>query len=93
MHDGDRIRSRLIQLAVNHRFVGRLESGFFVLIAAVEIGDDDIARLGKKQSGFFRSAAADQHVLVAETRAHVAGGFFEHAELGENAARQRNLAR
>ena len=92
MHDCDRIRSRLIQLAMNHRFVGRLESGFLVLIPAVEIGDDDIAWLGEKQAGFFRSAATDQHVLAAETRAHVAGSFLEHAELGENAARQRNFA-
>ena len=65
VHHRDRIRSRLIQLAVNHRFVGRLESGFFILIPAIEIGDDDIAEFGKKQTGFFRSAAADQHVRAA----------------------------
>ena len=78
MHDGRRIRSRLVYFAVDDCFIGRLEPGFLVPIAAVEIGDNNIARLGKKQTGFFRSAAADQHVLFIEASADVARGFFEH---------------
>ena len=41
---------------------------------------------------FPSAAAADEHVRpIGATRAHMAGGFLEQAELGEDLARQRDL--
>ena len=87
-----RVRSGFVDLAVNDGFVRRLEPGCLVLIAAVQIGGDDIASLREEKPGLVWSAAADEHMSVSKTSADMAGCFFEHSKLGKNPTGQRHLA-
>ena len=92
MDDRRGVRSRFVDLTMNDGFVGRLEPGLLVLIAAVKIGDDDIASRREEKPGFLWSAAADEHMGVSETSAYMAGCFFEQTKLGKNPTGQRHFA-
>jgi hypothetical protein len=78
---------------MNTSFIGRFEAGFSFLALPFQISQQDVAGLSEEEAGFSRPAASDQHLVFTITRAHMACGFFEEPELGENAARQSHLSR
>ena len=85
-------RTGSVKLAVDYRFIRRLECAFACESLAIEIRQHHVCRLGKKQAVFFFAATADQHRCSARAaRAHMAGGFLEQTELGEDPAGQRDF--
>jgi hypothetical protein len=77
---------------MNDGFVGRLEPGLLLLIAAVKIGDYDIASLREEKPSLVWAAAADEHMSVSKTSADMAGCLFEHSQLGKDPTGQRHFA-
>jgi hypothetical protein len=93
MNDRADIAACLIKLAVDTRFVGRLQASVFLRSMPVQISADNVPWRGEKKPSLFFAAAANQHALaVAAARAHMTGGFFEQSELGENLAGQCDLS-
>jgi hypothetical protein len=78
---------------MNTRFIGRFETGFCFLALSFKISQQNVAGLSEEEAGFSRPAAPDEHLIFTITSAHMACGFFEQAELGENATRQSHLSR
>ena len=94
MDDAAAVGPCLIKLAVDHRFIRRLEHAFCCESMAVEIRQHHVCRFGKQQSGFFFAPTANQNRCSARTpRAHMAGGFLEQTELGEDPAGQCDFFR
>jgi hypothetical protein len=78
---------------MNASFIGRFEAGLSFQALPFQIGQEDVAGLGKEKPGLVGPSAPDQHLISTVTGAHMACGFFEESEFGENAARQRHLSR
>jgi hypothetical protein len=93
MHHANNVGADLIDLTMNASFIGRFEAGLSFQALPFQIGQENVAGLGKEKSGLVGPSAPDQHLIPTVTGAHMAGGLFEESEFGENAARQRHLSR
>ncbi len=93
MHHASNVGAGLINLTVNTRFVGRFEPGLSFQALPFQIGQENVAGLGKENPGLVGPSAPDQHLISTVTGTHMACGFFEESEFSENAARQRHLSR
>ena len=83
---------RFVKLAVNHRLVGSFQHGLLIQLLPIEVCKHDVTGLGKEQPAFLPAPAANEHGnTIGAARAHVAGCFFEQAELGEDLASQRDF--
>ena len=86
-------RPRFIDFTMNDGFIGRFESGLSLQALPCKISQDNVARHGEEKPGLGGPPATDQHPICIISRAHMAGGFFEQTQFGENAARERHLPR
>ena len=93
MHHASNVGAGLIDLTMNASFIGRFEAGLSFQALPFQIGQENVAGLGKEKPGLVGPSAPDQHLISTVTGAHMAGGLFEESEFGENAARQRHLSR
>lgn len=93
MHHTTNVGAGLIDLTMNASFIGRFEAGLSFQALPFQIGQENVAGLGKEKPGLIGPSAPDQHLIPTVTGAHMAGGLFEESEFGENAARQRHLSR
>ena len=93
MHHASNVGAGLIDLTMNASFIGRFEAGLSFQALPFQIGQENVAGLGKEQPGLVGTSTPDQHLISTVTGAHMACGFFEESEFSENAARQRHLSR
>ena len=93
MHHANYVGAGLIDLTMNASFIGRFETGLSFQALPFQIGQENVAGLGKEKPGLVGPSAPDQHLISTVTGAHMAGGLFEESELSENAARQCQIGR
>src|SRR4030095_6727890 len=93
MHHATNVGAGLIDLTMNASFIGRFETGLSFQALPFQIGQENVAGLGKEKPGLVGRSAPDPHLISTVTGAHMACGLFKESEFGENAARQRYLSR
>ena len=63
MHHASNVGAGLIDLTMNASFIGRFEAGLSFQALPFQIGQENVAGLGKEKPGLVGPSAPDQHLI------------------------------